>query len=59
VATILSAQATDEQVNKITPSLFAKYKSIKEFAAANIEELQADIRSIGLFRNKALSIKVS
>jgi endonuclease-3 len=59
VATILSAQATDEQVNKITPSLFAKYKSIKEFAAANIEELQADIRSIGLFRNKALSIKES
>lgn len=59
VATILSAQATDQQVNKVTPSLFARYKSIKDFAAVDISRLENDIKSIGLYRNKAKSIKQS
>lgn len=59
VATILSAQATDEQVNKITPALFRKYRTIEAFASVALPELEADIRSIGLFRNKAKSIKES
>ena len=57
VATILSAQTTDEQVNKITPILFKKYPDIESFASADITRLENDIKSIGLFRNKAKSIK--
>jgi endonuclease-3 len=56
VATILSAQCTDERVNKVTPGLFKKYKSVKAFAAVAQEELEEDIRSTGFFRNKAKSI---
>jgi endonuclease-3 len=59
VATILSAQTTDEAVNKVTPGLFKKYKSIEAFAAADIAELETNIASLGLFRNKARSIKNS
>lgn len=59
VATILSAQTSDEQVNKITPGLFRKYKSIEAFAGAKISELENDVKSIGLYRNKAKSIKQS
>jgi endonuclease III len=59
VATILSAQATDESVNKVTPALFKKYHSIEHFAGADITELENDIKSIGLYRNKAKSIKQS
>ncbi|MEE9442236.1 MAG: endonuclease III [candidate division Zixibacteria bacterium] len=59
VSTILSAQTTDEQVNKITPGLFKKYKSIKDFASADITQLENDIKSIGLYRHKAKSIKNS
>jgi endonuclease-3 len=59
VATILSAQTTDEAVNKVTPGLFKKYKSIEAFAAADMAELEKDIASLGLFRNKAKSIKGS
>jgi endonuclease-3 len=59
VATILSAQTTDEQVNKITPALFRKYRTIEDFAAVPLSELENDIRSIGLYRNKARSIKES
>jgi endonuclease-3 len=59
VATILSAQTSDDQVNKITPGLFRKYKSTEAFAGAKISELENDIRSIGLYRNKAKSIKLS
>jgi endonuclease-3 len=59
VATILSAQTSDEQVNKITPALFKKYKSIEAFAGADISELEGDIKAIGLYRNKAKSIKQS
>jgi endonuclease-3 len=56
VATILSAQCTDERVNKITPALFKKYPSAKEFARAKQEDLETEVRSTGFFRNKAKSI---
>jgi endonuclease-3 len=56
VATILSAQCTDERVNMVTPGLFAKYPTPQDFAALNPEWLQVDIRSTGFFRNKAKSI---
>jgi endonuclease-3 len=56
VATILSAQCTDERVNKVTPGLFAKYPTIADFAAVNQDELAEDIRSTGFFNNKARSI---
>lgn len=56
VATILSAQCTDERVNLVTPSLFEKYKSIKDFAGANLKELENDIRSTGFYHNKAKAI---
>ena len=57
IAVVLSAQTTDQSVNKITPSLFSKYKTVEEYANAALEDLQNDIRSIGLYRNKAKSIK--
>ena len=56
VATILSAQCTDERVNKVTPNLFAKYPTPRDFAAAQQEVLEQDIKSTGFFRNKAKSI---
>jgi endonuclease-3 len=56
VATILSAQCTDVRVNIVTPELFRKYPTIKDFAALEPEQLEADIRSTGFFRNKAKSL---
>ena len=56
VATILSAQCTDERVNKVTPGLFAKYPTMQDFANASQEELSTDIRSTGFFNNKAKSV---
>jgi len=56
IATILSAQCTDERVNKVTKSLFAKYRTPKDFACANPAELEQDIRPTGFFRNKTKSI---
>jgi endonuclease-3 len=56
VATILSAQCTDERVNKVTPVLFKKYPSIDDFAHASQDELANDIRSTGFFNNKAKSL---
>jgi endonuclease-3 len=56
VATILSAQCTDERVNKVTPDLFKKYPTVKDFAAAAQDELAQDIRSTGFFNNKARSL---
>lgn len=56
VSTILSAQCTDEKVNEITPSLFRKYRNAKDFASADKEKLEEEIRSTGFFRNKARSI---
>lgn len=59
VATILSAQSTDKMVNTITPALFRKYKTAKEFADADTAELETMIHSSGFFRNKAKSIKAA
>lgn len=56
VATILSAQCTDKRVNMVTPELFRKYPTIRDFAAAKQEELARDIRSTGFFNNKAKSV---
>jgi len=56
VATILSAQSTDARVNIVTPSLFAKYKTAQDYAAANPAVFEQDIHSTGFFRNKTKSI---
>jgi endonuclease-3 len=56
VATILSAQCTDERVNKVTPGLFSKYPTVEDFANVSQDELANDIRSTGFFNNKARSI---
>ena len=59
VATVLSAQCTDERVNQVTPSLFAKYPTARDYANAPLEELENDIRSTGFYRNKAKNIRKS
>jgi endonuclease III len=56
VATILSAQATDERVNMVTPALFARYPTPFDLAAADQAELEQQIQSTGFFRNKARSL---
>jgi endonuclease-3 len=56
VATILSAQCTDERVNRLTPALFKKYPTARSFAGADRAELELDVRPTGFFRNKAKSI---
>jgi endonuclease III len=56
IATILSAQCTDERVNQVTATLFKKYPNPKAFAYANPNELQQEIRPTGFFRNKTKSI---
>jgi endonuclease III len=56
IATILSAQCTDERVNQVTKTLFVKYRAPKDFAYANPTELEQDIRPTGFFRNKTKSI---
>src|SRR5207245_7221802 len=57
IATILSAQCTDKQVNIVTADLFKKYRSAEDYAAAPLAQLEEDIRRIGLFRNKANNIQ--
>ena len=57
VATILSAQCTDKRVNIVTKSLFKKYRTVKDYANADLAELEQDIRSTGFYRNKAKNIK--
>jgi len=56
VATILSAQSTDVNVNRVTPLLFQKYPTVQDFARLTPEQLQPDIYSTGFFRNKAKSV---
>jgi endonuclease-3 len=56
IATILSAQSTDETVNRVTKTLFEKYRTPRDFAVANPAELEQDIHSTGFFRNKTKSI---
>src|SRR5512145_99933 len=57
VATILSAQCTDDRVNLVTPELFRKYPGPKNFAQAEQSEIEEAIRSTGFFRNKAKNIQ--
>lgn len=57
VATILSAQCTDERVNRVTPTLFKKLPTAKDFAEVSLSDLEGMIRSTGFYRNKAKSIK--
>lgn len=57
IAVLLSAQCTDVLVNKVTKSLFEKYKTPEDYLAVTVEELQQDIRSIGLYKNKAKNIQ--
>ena len=56
VATILSAQSTDVNVNRVTPILFQKYPTVQDFAALSPEQLEPDVRSTGFFRNKSKSV---
>src|SRR5690349_15518083 len=57
VATILSAQCTDDRVNIVTKQLFKKYRSARDYARVPQEELEKDIQSTGFYRNKAKSIR--
>jgi endonuclease-3 len=59
VATILSAQCTDERVNIVTAELFRKYRKPEDYASASPEELERDISSVNFFRNKAKSIQTT
>lgn len=59
VATILSAQCTDARVNIVTKTLFKKYRSVKDFARADVKEFEQDVRSTGFYRNKAKNIIAS
>ena len=56
IATMLSAQCTDERVNIVTKELFKKYTSLEEFAKADLKELEKDIHSTGFYHNKAKNI---
>jgi endonuclease-3 len=57
IAVALSAQCTDALVNRVTKELFKKYKTPQDYLSVSLEELQQDIRSIGLYRNKAKNIQ--
>ncbi len=57
IATILSAQCTDKRVNIVTKDLFRKYRSARDFAAADLKELENDVKTTGFFRNKAKNIQ--
>lgn len=57
IATILSAQSTDKQINKVTTTLFKKYRMLQDYVKASQEELEMDIYSAGFYRNKAKNIK--
>jgi len=59
VATMLSAQCTDERVNMVTKSLFKKYKSPEDYANADLKQLERDVRPTGFYRNKAKNLKAS
>ena len=57
IAVMLSAQTTDASVNKLTQSLFQKYRCVEDYANAPLSQLEADLRTIGLYRNKAKNVK--
>jgi endonuclease-3 len=57
IATILSAQCTDERVNIVTEKIFKKYRNAEDWAKADLKEIESDIRSTGFYHNKALNIR--
>jgi endonuclease-3 len=57
VATILSAQTTDVQVNRVTEKLFTKYRTAEDYADSSLDELEENIRPTGFYRNKARSLR--
>jgi endonuclease-3 len=57
IATILSAQCTDVQVNKVTPAVFKKYRSALDYAESDLAQLESDLKAIGLYRAKAKNIR--
>lgn len=57
IAVVLSAQTTDESVNKVTKTLFQKYKTPEDYLAVDVKELENDLRTIGLYRTKAKNIQ--
>lgn len=57
ISVMLSAQSTDAQINKLTPALFSKYKTAKDYANADIKELEQYVKSSGFFRSKAKNIQ--
>ena len=57
VATVLSAQSTDVQINRVTEKLFKKYRTAEDYANADLRELENDIYSTGFYKNKAKNIK--
>ena len=57
VATILSAQTTDAQVNRVTENLFSKYRTAEDYADSSLDELEENIRQTGFYRNKARSLR--
>ena len=57
IATILSAQCTDERVNLVTQKLFKKYKKARDYASADLQELEQDVKSTGFYHNKARNVK--
>jgi endonuclease-3 len=59
VATILAAQCTDERVNAVTVQLFAKYRSASDYARADQEELEQDVKPTGFYRNKARTVRAA
>ena len=59
IATILSAQCTDQKVNEVTKTLFARYKTAEDYAEADLKELQEIVKPTGFYRNKAKFIKQS
>jgi endonuclease-3 len=59
VATMLSAQCTDERVNQVTPALFSRYPDARAMAGATLKDLEALVRSTGFYKNKALALKTT
>ena len=59
VATMLSAQCTDERVNQVTPALFAKYPDARAMSGATLGDLESLVRSTGFYKNKALALKTT
>ncbi|MCX5804007.1 MAG: endonuclease III, partial [Proteobacteria bacterium] len=59
ISTVLSAQCTDERVNKVTEQLFKKYRTLKDYLDVPLDVLEEDIKSTGFYKNKAKSINTS